>query len=121
MGRDVSQEERQEGERSEQLRPNPDFILAKVEEALPDLLKKPEFHEGLVILDPPRSGLHPKVIKALLERTPKHLFYVSCNPAQSARELPSLSQSYKITSAKAYDFFPHTEHYEAFFTLERNT
>ncbi|MBI4669700.1 MAG: class I SAM-dependent RNA methyltransferase [Elusimicrobia bacterium] len=96
------------------------FLCARVEKVLPEMLQKEEFREGLVILDPPRSGLHPKVLKVLEEKPPKNLFYVSCNPPLTAqKELPRLSQIYKIVCAKAYDFFPQTEHFEAFFTLER--
>ncbi|MEK7286980.1 MAG: hypothetical protein AAB091_00260 [Elusimicrobiota bacterium] len=96
------------------------FMQAQVEKVLPELLARPEYREGLIVLDPPRCGLHPKAFAAILERPPRHLFYVSCNPARMAKEeLPRLLQSYKIGLAKAYDFFPQTDHYEAFFVLDR--
>lgn len=98
------------------------FEAGAAEKIALDTLKKEEFREGLVVLDPPRSGLHPKMRKAILENPPKNLFYVSCNPALALREdLPALAQNYKIAFTKAYDFFPHTGHYEAFFALRRVT
>ncbi|MBI2070471.1 MAG: 23S rRNA (uracil(1939)-C(5))-methyltransferase RlmD [Elusimicrobia bacterium] len=96
------------------------FVLAQVEDVLSDWLKKPEIRSGAVILDPPRSGLHPKALKALAADPPAHLIYVSCNPKRTVEaDLPHLSQSYKITRAQAFDFFPQTRHYEALFFLQR--
>lgn len=66
----------------------------------------------IIILDPPRAGLHQKLIDKLLHiRAPK-MVYVSCNPATQARDLALLSESYRITKSKAVDMFPHTHHIE---------
>lgn len=65
-----------------------------------------------VILDPPRSGLHPRVIAALLQMKPKHMIYVSCNYRRFAEEFKQLGKIYKIQSIAALDLFPNTPHVE---------
>ncbi len=65
-----------------------------------------------VILDPPRSGLHPKVLKTILEMKPKTLIYVSCNYHRLVEELKQLKTIYRIEDIKAFDLFPHTPHVE---------
>ena len=74
----------------------------------------------LVILDPPRAGIHPDVAKVLLEAAPERMVYVSCNPASQARDLAILSEKYKITAVQPVDMFPHTHHVENVVALERN-
>lgn len=68
---------------------------------------------GAAVVDPPRSGLHPKALRALCERPFERLLYVSCNPKILARECESLSRAYRLESLRAVDLFPHTEHVEA--------
>ena len=69
-------------------------------------------HPDLVVLDPPRAGIHPDVAAVLLEAAPKRMVYVSCNPASQARDLAILSEKYKITAVRPVDMFPHTHHVE---------
>ncbi len=71
-----------------------------------------------VIVDPPRPGLHPKALAALVEMNPPRLAYVSCNPASLARDLQSLSPLYHIQSVQLVDLFPHTPHVETVALLE---
>jgi len=72
-----------------------------------------DFETDLLILDPPRSGCHPKLIRLLQEKAPaEELFYVSCNPYRLAEELPDLAQRYRLVRAQAFDFFPQTHHAE---------
>ena len=66
----------------------------------------------LVVLDPPRAGIHPDVAAVLLEAAPKRMVYVSCNPASQARDLAILSEKYEITKVRPVDMFPHTHHVE---------
>ena len=73
----------------------------------------------LVILDPPRAGIHPDVAKVLLETAPDRMVYVSCNPASQARDLAILSEKYRITAVQPVDMFPHTHHVENVVALEK--
>lgn len=73
----------------------------------------------VVILDPPRAGLHPKVIETLLEAKPPRVVYVSCSYPRFLDEMKKLGAVYEITNAAALDLFPHTPHMECVFLLER--
>lgn len=99
---------------------NVTFITAKTEKYLVSLREQAGLASGAtVILDPPRSALHPKVIKRLLEFLPEHIIYVSCNPKLLARELEAFSEAYDLASLEAFDLFPHTPHVEALAVLKR--
>ncbi len=67
---------------------------------------------GAVIVDPPRAGLHDKLVARILEQKPPQVVYLSCNPATQARDLAKLQEAYELTSFQAYNFFPHTPHIE---------
>lgn len=73
----------------------------------------------LVTLDPPRSGLHPKVLELLLEKAPPRLVYVSCNYRSLAKELPRFLERYAIAEVALVDMFPHTPHVETVVSLVR--
>ncbi|HPX06398.1 MAG TPA: 23S rRNA (uracil-5-)-methyltransferase RumA, partial [Tenuifilaceae bacterium] len=73
----------------------------------------------IVILDPPRAGIHQDVADALLNAEPKRIVYVSCNPATQARDLNLLSVKYKVLKVQPVDMFPHTHHVENVVLLER--
>ena len=66
----------------------------------------------VIILDPPRAGIHPDVAKVILEAEPERMVYVSCNPASQARDLAILSEKYTITAVQPVDMFPQTMHVE---------
>jgi 23S rRNA (uracil1939-C5)-methyltransferase len=72
-----------------------------------------------VIFDPPRAGLHDKVVAAALEKLPPQVVYLSCNPATQARDLAKLQEAYDMTYFEAFNFFPHTPHIETLAVLER--
>lgn len=61
---------------------------------------------SLVIVDPPRAGLHGTLIDRILEEKPAKVIYLSCNPSTQARDIRYLSSTYKITFAQGYNFFP---------------
>jgi len=84
-----------------------DFVASPAE----DLSWAKESFDTL-ILDPPRAGLHPKVLSAVLEMAPKKIVYISCKFSRFVSELPSLSQNYTIQGMVALDLFPHTPHAE---------
>lgn len=69
---------------------------------------KPE----VMIIDPPRAGMHPDVVKVIMEAAPERIVYVSCNPASQARDLARMSPMYEITAVQPVDMFPHTMHVE---------
>lgn len=72
-----------------------------------------------VVVDPPRAGLHPKVVGQLLELAPRRLVYVSCNPATQARDAALLVEGgYHPLRLSPVDMFPHTFHVEAVATFE---
>lgn len=67
----------------------------------------------LLILDPPRSGCHPKLLRLLAERAPsQELFYISCNPHRLLEEFDELTARYELLAYQAFDFFPQTHHVE---------
>jgi len=72
----------------------------------------------VIILDPPRAGIHPDVAKVILAAAPPKMVYVSCNPASQARDLAILAEKYKITAVQPVDMFPHTQHVENVCKLE---
>lgn len=65
-----------------------------------------------LILDPPRAGLHDVIIQRIIEQKPKRILYLSCNPVTQARDIAKLSDIYKISFNRGYNFFPHTPHIE---------
>jgi 23S rRNA (uracil1939-C5)-methyltransferase len=90
------------------------FVAERVENALAQ-----ELPADTVILNPPRSGIDPDVVAALLGHPPDRIIYVSCNPATLARDLRGLAPRFAPETVKAYDLFPQTAHVEAVVTLTR--
>ena len=66
----------------------------------------------VVVTDPPRAGMHEKVVEQLLAAEPRTIVYVSCNPATQARDLALLTAKYKVGRIQPVDMFPHTQHVE---------
>lgn len=66
----------------------------------------------IMIIDPPRAGMHQDVVKVILQAEPEVLVYVSCNPATQARDLELLEEKYVVTAVRPVDMFPHTQHVE---------
>ena len=85
-------------------------------------LENPEVKDldlpDVVIVDPPRVGLHKKTIEDILEKSPKRIVYVSCNPATQARDVALLcNEKYELIKLRPVDLFPHTPHVENVATL----
>jgi 23S rRNA (uracil1939-C5)-methyltransferase len=75
--------------------------------------------DSTLIVDPPRAGLHKKVVQQISEIKPKQVIYLSCNPVTQARDVKLLLEAgYKISFAKGYNFFPKTPHIESLVILE---
>jgi 23S rRNA (uracil1939-C5)-methyltransferase len=66
----------------------------------------------VIITDPPRAGMHEKLVKKILEIAAPTIVYVSCNPATQARDLRLLDEKYVVTKVQSVDMFPHTHHIE---------
>jgi 23S rRNA (uracil1939-C5)-methyltransferase len=93
---------------------NVQFICA---DALPFMKENAHTFDTL-ILDPPRTGAHPKVMKAIETCAPERLVYMSCNPS-TFRDNVLMLPNYRVTSFEAYDMFPQTPHLETLAVLER--
>jgi len=73
---------------------------------------------SIIIVDPPRAGLHTDVIAKLLESTPERIIYLSCNPVTQARDVSLLAEKYSIHWHRGYNFFPRTPHIENLVVLD---
>jgi 23S rRNA (uracil1939-C5)-methyltransferase len=95
-------------------RPNAKAILAPSEKSLEYITD-----EQIVIVDPPRAGLHTDVTNRLLETAPPRIIYLSCNPVTQARDVSLLQEKYEIMHHQGYNFFPRTPHIEHLVVLDK--
>ena len=96
---------------------NVSLYIGAVEEILPELKLKPQ----AVLLDPPRAGLDPTAMAALIESAPQQIVYVSCDPATLARDIQKLvTAGYTLESVTPFDLFPQTYHVECIANLIKN-
>jgi tRNA/tmRNA/rRNA uracil-C5-methylase (TrmA/RlmC/RlmD family) len=93
---------------------NGEFISAKVEEALPQLLQKFTPEKTSVLVDPPRKGCQPEILHLFRETRPSQILYVSCHPATMARDLNILCGDgvFDLVRVQPLDMFPQTQHVE---------
>lgn len=98
---------------------NATFYAGDVKDILTPEFAADHGKPDLLITDPPRAGMHPKVVKMLLELAAPRLVYVSCNPATQARDLQVLSEKYEVKKLRPVDMFPHTHHIESVALLEK--
>jgi 23S rRNA (uracil1939-C5)-methyltransferase len=73
----------------------------------------------VIITDPPRAGMHEKLVRKILEMEAPTVVYVSCNPATQARDLQLLDEKYAVTRIQPVDMFPHTHHIENIVQLKK--
>jgi 23S rRNA (uracil1939-C5)-methyltransferase len=73
----------------------------------------------VIITDPPRAGMHPKVVEMIVAAGAEKVVYVSCNPATQARDIAMMDDTYKVTAIQPVDMFPHTHHVENVVLLEK--
>lgn len=88
-------------------------ILAPAEQALDYITS-----DCQLIVDPPRAGLHQKVIEQILKNRPQRVIYLSCNVATQARDVALLAEAYRITAVAGFNFFPKTPHIENLVILD---
>ncbi len=91
---------------------NCEFFAGDMKDVLVPSFIEEHGHPDVIILDPPRAGIHPDVAKVILDAAPDRIVYVSCNPASQARDLAILCEKYEITAVQPVDMFPHTQHVE---------
>lgn len=95
------------------------FFAGDIKDSLSSGFYKKYGLPQVVILDPPRAGVHKKVIDALLTMHPERIVYVSCNPATQARDIQLLSEKYTPEKIQPVDMFPHTYHVENILLLRK--
>jgi tRNA/tmRNA/rRNA uracil-C5-methylase (TrmA/RlmC/RlmD family) len=100
---------------------NGEFVAAKVEAILPELLQKFSADKTAVILDPPRKGCWPETLELLRQTRPAQVVYVSCHPATMARDLNILCADgvFELARVQPLDMFPQTQHVECVADLRR--
>ena len=97
---------------------NTAFYAGDMKDVLNDEFVKENGEPNVVIVDPPRVGMHTDVIDTLLRMEAPRIVYVSCNPATQARDLSLLDVKYKVTKVQPVDMFPQTHHVENCVALE---
>ena len=98
---------------------NCSFFAGDMKDVLKEAFIQKHGKPDVIILDPPRAGIHPDVAGVILKAAPRRMVYVSCNPASQARDLAILCRDYRITAVQPVDMFPHTMHVENVVALER--
>lgn len=95
------------------------FFAGDIKDILSESFIDHHGNPDVVILDPPRAGVHTDVVQALLKAEPNRIVYVSCNPATQARDIAMLDADYSVTQVQPVDMFPHTHHVENVVLLQR--
>ncbi len=91
------------------------FVAGDIRKSFPGAGKPPD----VMIIDPPRVGMHKDVVKQVLESGPGRVVYVSCNPPTLARDLSLMKDRYRVVAVQPVDMFPHTHHIEVVAKLAR--
>ena len=99
---------------------NTEFYAGDILDVMNDEFISLHGNPNIVITDPPRAGMHKKVVEQILKISPEKIVYVSCNPATQARDLELMKENYLIEKVQPVDMFPHTHHAENVVLLVRN-
>ncbi len=97
---------------------NTEFYAGDMKDVLTTDFIASHGHPDVMIVDPPRAGMHQDVVDVILNASPSRIVYVSCNPATQARDIALLDAKYKVTAVQPVDMFPHTQHVENVVRLE---
>jgi 23S rRNA (uracil1939-C5)-methyltransferase len=92
---------------------NCEFLEGDIKDVLPTLKSGLKQKPDVMIIDPPRVGMHKDVVGQVLSISPQKIVYVSCNPATLARDLEMLAPKYEVKQIQPIDMFPHTYHIES--------
>ena len=95
------------------------FYVGDMKEVFTEQFISENGHPDVIITDPPRDGMHKKVVGQILDVAPKKVVYVSCNPATQARDLALMNEHYKVIKVQPVDMFPQTFHVENVVLLEK--
>ena len=96
------------------------FYAGDMSKVFTDSFVATNVRPDVIITDPPRAGMHEKVVQQLLDIEARRIVYVSCNPATQARDLEMLSSKYSTILIQPVDMFPHTQHVENIAVLTLN-
>lgn len=96
--------------------PHYEIVCSMSEKAKEDIFEGTD----IIVLDPPRAGLHNNVIKRIMEILPKRIIYLSCNPITQGRDAAFFLEKYKIIRSAGFDFYPNTPHSETLLVFERD-
>lgn len=88
------------------------FYAGDMKDILTDDFIERHGRPDVMIIDPPRAGMHEDVVKVIMNAAPERIVYVSCNPATQARDLALMDSLYEVTDVQPVDMFPHTHHVE---------
>lgn len=88
------------------------FFAGDMKDVLTDGFIESHGRPDVMIVDPPRAGMHADVVNVILNASPRRIVYVSCNPATQARDLALLDARYRVDAVQPVDMFPHTQHVE---------
>ena len=88
------------------------FLAGDMKDVLTDDFIAQHGRPEVMIIDPPRAGMHEDVVNVILRAEPQRLVYVSCNPATQARDIALLDEKYRVVEIQPVDMFPHTHHVE---------
>ena len=95
------------------------FYAGDMKDVLTDGFIAEHGRPEVMIIDPPRAGMHEDVVNVILNAEPQRLVYVSCNPATQARDIAMLDAKYRVMEIQPVDMFPHTHHVENVALLEK--
>lgn len=98
---------------------NVEFFAGDMKDVLNDDFIAEHGRPDVIIVDPPRAGMHTDVVETILRAEPRSIVYVSCNPATQARDLALLDCKYGVEAVQPVDMFPHTQHVENVVRLVR--